>query len=437
MVSFQEIANKQTAIAVLGMGYVGLPLAVQLGKSVKVIGFDINPKRVELLKNNIDPSQELSEEELKATQIEYTADPFLLRSAQFIIIAVPTPIDSANNPDLTPVVKAAKTIAQNLQKGSIVVLESTVYPGVTEDVLGPEIEKISGLKQGKDFHLGYSPERINPGDKEHTLERVVKVVSGENAATLEVVAQVYELVVKAGVHRASSIKVAEAAKVIENTQRDINIALMNELSLIFNRMNIDTKEVLEAASTKWNFLKFSPGLVGGHCIGVDPYYLTHKAKELGYNAEIILAGRRINDSMGQIVGQNTIKALIKSGCKVLGAKVAVLGLTFKENVADIRNTKVIDIIKELQSYGVEVLVSDACADAQEVEHEYGYKLISLKELLKIEALVVATAHSDYAQLSFSGIKNMHADPQKAILVDVKRIFNRVQAQSEGIHYLGL
>lgn len=437
MVSFEEIANKQTAVAVIGMGYVGLPLAVQLGKKLKVIGFDINTSRVELLKKHEDPSQELSSDELKATNVEYTNDPFMLRSAKFIIIAVPTPIDSANNPDLTPVIKAAKTIAQNLQKGSIVVLESTVYPGVTEEELGPEIEKVSGLKQGKDFHLGYSPERINPGDREHTLERVTKIVAGESADVLEVVAQVYETVVKVGVHRASSIKVAEAAKVIENTQRDINIALMNELSLIFSRMGIDTKEVLEAAGTKWNFLKFSPGLVGGHCIGVDPYYLTHKAKEFGYNAEIILAGRRINDEMGKIVAQNTIKALIHTGYPVLKAKVAILGLTFKENVADIRNTRVIDIIKELESFGVEVLVSDACADSAEVKHEYGFALNDFKTLPKVHAVVVATSHEAYTKLSFADIKAMHISPQQPILVDVKRMFDRRKAIAEGFKYFGL
>lgn len=437
LLQFSDFQNQNHYVAVVGMGYVGLPLAVALGKKIKVLGFDISESKIKMLRNHEDPSKELSKEQLKNTKIEFSTNPIDLRKAKFIIIAVPTPINQAKNPDLTPILKAAKTIGENLTEGSIVVLESTVYPGVTEEVLGPELAKHSGLKQGTDFKLGYSPERINPGDKEHTLENVTKVVAGEDVKTLEIVANIYELVVQVGVHRASSIKVAEAAKVIENTQRDINIALMNELSLIFNLMNIDTKDVLEAAGTKWNFLKFSPGLVGGHCIGVDPYYLTHKAKELGYNAEIILAGRRINDDMGKYVAQKVVKMLIAKKVQVYGAKVAVLGLTFKENVSDIRNSRVVDIIDELKSFGIEVYVTDPLAEEHEVMHEYSIQLTQLKSCPKVAAVVVATPHTSYQQLSLESIRQMHEDPQNAILADVKRAFDRKACEEMGINYFGL
>ncbi len=434
---FEEIKEKKTAVAVVGLGYVGLPLAVALGKKIKTIGFDINPARVEMLHNNQDPSEELTEEELKATTVDYTADPFRLKEAKFIIVAVPTPIDGAQNPDLTPLVKASKTVGENLSKGSIVVFESTVYPGVTEDVCGPELEKHSGLKCGVDFKLGYSPERINPGDREHTLERILKIVSAEDAQTLDVVAKVYELVVIPGVHRASSIKVAEAAKVIENTQRDLNIALMNELSIIFNKLNIDTKEVLEAAGTKWNFLKFSPGLVGGHCIGVDPYYLTHKAKEVGYNPEVILAGRRINDSMGKVIADQCIKSMIRQGIAIKNETVLVLGLTFKENVADIRNTRVTDIIDELKTYNVNVEVADPWADPKEVKHEYGIELTPMEKIQPCSALVVATAHDEFKDYSFEKIKSFYKPGITPIIVDVKRLFPREEAVKNGFDYWGL
>lgn len=369
---------KQTiekTVAVVGLGYVGLPLALAFGRKMKTIGFDISEPKLAAYREGYDPTGEMEPERFQQSGfITFTSDPADLASADFLVVAVPTPIDSANQPDLTPVVRASQTIAPHLKKGAIVIYESTVYPGVTDDVCAPLLEKVSGKKRGLDFKLGYSPERINPGDKEHRLENIVKIVSGEDAETLDAVAGLYSQVVEVGVYRASSIKVAEAAKVIENTQRDVNIALINELALIFHRMGIDTREVLDAAGTKWNFLKFSPGLVGGHCIGVDPYYLTYKAQELGYHPEVILAGRRINDNMGAYIAQQTVRLMSRAKIAVGGAKVLVMGLTFKENCSDIRNSKVVDIIHELEDFGVDVVVWDPVGDAVEAKHEYGVDL---------------------------------------------------------------
>ncbi|MEI6950862.1 nucleotide sugar dehydrogenase, partial [Paraflavisolibacter sp. H34] len=365
----------QEKLAVIGLGYVGLPIALEFAKKISVIGFDINAQRVELMRKGIDPSNELSSEDFENTDIVFTNSLEQLAEASFYIVAVPTPVDEHNVPDLTPVKKASQTVGKVIKKGDYVVFESTVYPGCTEEDCLPIIEKLSGLKAGEDFKIGYSPERINPGDKQHTLSSIVKVVSGCDAESLEVIAKVYELVVKAGVHRASSIKVAEAAKIIENTQRDLNIALMNELSIIFDKMGINTYEVLEAAGTKWNFLRFFPGLVGGHCIGVDPYYLTYKASELGYNSRVILAGRQINDSMAVYVARKVLRHIISSVADVKAARVLVMGATFKENVSDIRNSKVADVVRELKEFSLNVDVVDPHADSQELEHEYGFGLV--------------------------------------------------------------
>jgi UDP-N-acetyl-D-galactosamine dehydrogenase len=383
-------------IGVVGLGYVGLPLAVEFGKKVRTIGFDLLPQKIESYRRHVDPTGEVSSEDLKAAEfLEATSDPTRLSEADFIIVAVPTPIDAAHRPDFSPLVGASITVGRHMKKGGTVVYESTVYPGATEEVCIPLLERESGMKWKQDFFVGYSPERINPGDREHTLTRIVKVVSGDTVATLERVAETYEMVVTAGVHRASSIKVAEAAKVIENTQRDLNIALMNELALIFHRMDIDTTEVLQAAGTKWNFLSFRPGLVGGHCIGVDPYYLTYKADMLGYHPQVILAGRRINDGMGHYVAEQTVKQLIQSGAHVKDADVIVLGLTFKENCPDLRNSRVIDIVRELQSFGAQVSVHDPLADPQEAMHEYGVSLCAWDDLPRASAIVAAVAHDDF------------------------------------------
>ncbi|RLJ68011.1 nucleotide sugar dehydrogenase [Sulfurisoma sediminicola] len=383
-------------LAVVGLGYVGLPLAVEFGKKFKTIGYDLSAAKVAAYREFRDPTGEVSGEDLRAaTQLECTTDPSRLAGADYIVVAVPTPVDEAHQPDFSPLVSSSTTVGKNMKRGAVVVYESTVYPGATEDICVPVLEKNSGLKWMKDFNVGYSPERINPGDKEHTLTKILKVVSGDTPDTLERVAQLYESVVTAGVHRASSIKVAEAAKVIENTQRDLNIALMNELALIFDRLDIDTTEVLEAAGTKWNFLKFKPGLVGGHCIGVDPYYLTHKAEMLGYHPQVILAGRRINDGMGKFVAEKTLKLMIQAGVSIKGAKVNVLGLTFKEDCPDLRNSKVPDIIRELESYGIDVSVCDPLADPEEAKHEYGLDLIPRQQMKPAQAVVVAVAHEEY------------------------------------------
>jgi UDP-N-acetyl-D-galactosamine dehydrogenase len=385
-----------TTIAVVGLGYVGLPLAVEFGKKHPTIGFDLSAAKVDAYRRHVDPTGEVSTADLKAaTQLRPTTDPAALRDADFVIVAVPTPIDEAHQPDFGPLVGASESVGRNLKRGATVVYESTVYPGATEEVCIPVVEKHSGMKWKRDFFVGYSPERINPGDKEHTLTKIVKVVAGDTPETLERVAQVYGSVVTAGVHRASSIKVAEAAKVIENTQRDLNIALMNELALIFHKLGIDTLEVLQAAGTKWNFLPFRPGLVGGHCIGVDPYYLTHKADMIGYHPQVILAGRRINDGMGKFVAEQTVKHLIRAGVSVKGAHVNVLGLTFKEDCPDLRNSRVIDIIRELESYGVTVHVHDPLADPGEAVHEYGVALEAWEELPRANAIVAAVAHQAF------------------------------------------
>ena len=414
--------SKDRIISVVGLGYVGLPVAVAFGRVRKTVGFDINQARISELRKGIDRTGEVMSEELKAADILFTDSPEDLATADFHIVAVPTPVNEAKQPDLTLMCRASETVGQALKRGDIVVYESTVYPGVTEDECVPILERVSGLKFGSDFTVGYSPERINPGDREHTFTKIKKVVSGSDAATLATVASVYESVVTAGVHRASSIKVAEAAKVIENTQRDLNIALMNELALIFDRMGIDTNDVLEAAGTKWNFLKFKPGLVGGHCIGVDPYYLTHKAEKIGYIPQVILAGRRINDSMGKHIAQRTVKEMIHAGHNILGSTVTVLGLTFKENCPDLRNSKVIDIISELEDYGINVQVHDPLADSVEAEHEYGVSLVPLERLKPASAVVLAVSHEIYTQWGVDELRRLsNGNP---VVIDVKGIYDR-------------
>jgi len=409
-------------VAVIGLGYVGLPLVVEFGKHGRTIGFDIALPKVESCVRGVDPSRELSDDEMQAsTHAVYTADPNLLAEADFIIVAVPTPVDNAHIPDFRPLIGSSTSVGRHMKKGVTVVYESTVYPGATEEVCIPVLERESGLVWKKDFFVGYSPERINPGDKEHTLTKILKIVSGDTPATLENVARLYERIIVPGVHRASSIKAAEAAKVIENTQRDLNIALMNELSIIFDKMGIDTTEVLEAAGTKWNFLKFKPGLVGGHCIGVDPYYLTHKAEMLGYNPQVILAGRRINDGMGKFIAEQTIKHMIAGGSYVKGAKVNVLGLTFKENCGDLRNSKVVDIINELKTYGVEVFVTDPQARSDEAMHEYGVPLLPWDELPRADAIVAAVAHREYASLTLEDFGKKLV--KGGAFIDVKAAFD--------------
>jgi UDP-N-acetyl-D-glucosamine/UDP-N-acetyl-D-galactosamine dehydrogenase len=419
-----------SVIAVVGLGYVGLPLVIEFGKHGRTIGFDIALHKVESCRGCVDPSRELPDAEMRAAvHAEYTADPQMLAEADIIIIAVPTPVDEAHRPDFSPLIGASQTAGRHMKKGAIVVYESTVYPGATEEICVPVLEEASGMKWKQDFFVGYSPERINPGDREHTLTRVIKVVAGDAPETLEKVAVLYEKIVKPGVHRTSSIKAAEACKVIENTQRDLNIALMNELSIIFDKIGIDTMEVLEAAGTKWNFLNFRPGLVGGHCIGVDPYYLTHKAETLGYHPQVILAGRRINDGMGKFIAEQTVKHIIKGGGQVRHARVNLLGLTFKENCADIRNTKVIDIVHELESYGVKVFLHDPVADPEEAKHEYGVTLMSWEELPQADAIILAVAHNEYTQM----------DPKKLLskaihggsFMDVKAKFDRPALEADG------
>jgi UDP-N-acetyl-D-galactosamine dehydrogenase len=410
---------KERKIAVVGLGYVGLPIAVAFGKRQRVIGFDINKSKIEELQRGFDRTGEVSGADLKVTDVEYTFQPSGLKAADFIIVAVPTPINEALQPDLTALRTSSELIGANLSPGSIVVYESTVYPGATEEVCQPILEKASGMKCGVDFKIGYSPERINPGDKEHRLETIIKVVSAQDDASLEIVAKTYELVVKAGIHRASSIKVAEAAKVIENTQRDLNIALMNELALIFHRLGIDSKSVLEAAGTKWNFLKFSPGLVGGHCIGVDPYYLTSKAESVGYHPQVILAGRRINNGMGKFVAEQTMKQLSELARPVKDLKVAVLGLTFKENVPDLRNSRVPDIIHELREYGVQVFVHDPIAQAEEALEEYGIHLSKWEDLRDIDGIIVAVAHRGYADMGLQKLLKPLRSQREGVVIDVK------------------
>jgi len=393
-------------VAVVGLGYVGLPLAVEFGKKVRTIGFDLSVSKTENYKKFIDPTGEVSTEQLQAARhLEVTTDPAMLAQADYVIVAVPTPVDIAHVPDFTPLIGASTSVGKNLKRGAVVIYESTVYPGATEEVCIPLLEQHSGLKWKEGFNVGFSPERINPGDKEHTLTNILKVVSGDDEDSLERIAQMYETVVTAGVYRASSIKVAEAAKVIENTQRDLNIALMNELAIIFDKIGIDTLEVLKAAGTKWNFLPFRPGLVGGHCIGVDPYYLTHKAEMIGYHPQVILAGRRINDGMAKFVAEKTVKSMISSGVSIKGAKVNLVGLTFKENCPDLRNSKVADIVYELQSYGIDVHVFDPIAEADEAQHEYGIQLESWDSLPKADALIVAVPHKEVLALSLNDFQS--------------------------------
>ncbi len=416
---YDQLISKQEKLAVIGLGYVGLPIALEFARKISVIGFDINTKRVEMMKNGIDPSNELEKSAFEGCDIQFTANMEDLKQAKFFIVAVPTPVDQHNVPDLKPVLSASEAIGKVLKKGDYVVFESTVYPGCTEDDCNPVLEKISGLKNITDYKLGYSPERINPGDKEHTLSKIIKVVSGCDTESLEVIAKTYEIVVKAGVHRAASIKVAEAAKIIENTQRDVNIALMNELSRIFDKIGINTYDVLEAAGTKWNFLKFFPGLVGGHCIGVDPYYLTYKANALGYDPEVILSGRRINDDMGPYVARRTVQKLTKAHKDVSASRVLIMGATFKENVSDIRNSKVADIVNELKNYSVTVEVVDPHADGDELQHEYGFGLVP-KPNGMYDAIIVAVNHKEYLTLDENYFKTIMNGG--GIIVDVKGIF---------------
>ncbi|MEW5942653.1 MAG: nucleotide sugar dehydrogenase [Pseudomonadota bacterium] len=419
-------------VAVVGLGYVGLPLAVEFGKKLRTIGFDLSEAKIESYRRCVDPTGEVAGDDLKAaTQLEVTTDPSRLAEADYIVVAVPTPVDTAHQPDFSPLVSASRSVGQHMKKGAIVVYESTVYPGATEEVCVPVLEQHSGMKWLRDFHVGYSPERINPGDREHTLTRIVKVVSGDNAETLEKVAALYEAIIAAGVHRASSIKVAEAAKVIENTQRDLNIALMNELAILFDKIGIDTLEVLQAAGTKWNFLPFRPGLVGGHCIGVDPYYLTHKADMLGYHPQVILAGRRINDGMGKFIAEQTVKHMIRAGSQVKGAKVNVLGLTFKENCPDLRNSRVIDVIQELQSFGVEVHVHDPVADSAEAHHEYGVELTPWDALPRADAVVAAVAHKPLVERPLADYLAKVA--AGGCFIDVKSQFDPAQIRAAGLN----
>lgn len=431
---YEKLVKREEKLALVGLGYVGMPIAVAFSKKVDVIGFDLNKKKIELYQNGIDPTKEVGDEEISRCAVDFTADEEKLKEAKFFIVAVPTPVNPDHTPDLSPVEGASRILGRNLTKGSIVVFESTVYPGVTEDICVPILEKESGLKCGVDFKIGYSPERINPGDKVHRLESIVKIVSGMDEETLEEVANVYSIVVEAGVHRAESIKVAEAAKVIENSQRDINIAFMNELSIIFNKMGIDTKAVLEAAGTKWNFLKFQPGLVGGHCIGVDPYYLTYKAEQLGYHSQIILSGRRINDDMGKYVAESLVKNLIKCDVPVKNARVAILGFTFKENCPDTRNSKIIDIVKELNEYGIEPLITDPTADYEEAEREYGIRFVAMEEIKDVDAVVLAVAHDEYKTFTREQMDAFFKDEKKKILSDLKGILDRKEYEQAGYQY---
>ena len=433
---YDKIIKKEEKIALVGLGYVGMPIAVEFAKHVDVIGFDINKAKVELYKQGIDPTKEVGDEAIKESSVEWTSDETKIKEAKFIIVAVPTPVRNDTTPDLSPVEGSSKIVGRNLTKGSIVVYESTVYPGVTEEVCIPILEQESGLKCGVDFKIGYSPERINPGDKVHRLTTIKKIVSGMDEESLEEIAKVYEIVVEAGVHRAESIKVAEAAKVIENSQRDINIAFMNELSIIFNKMGIDTNEVLKAAGTKWNFLPFKPGLVGGHCIGVDPYYLTYRAQQFGYHSQIILSGRRINDGMGKYVAENIVKQLISAEAPVKYARVGILGITFKEDCPDARNSKVDDVIKELNEYGIEPIICDPVADKEDAEKFYNIKLHDISDLNDLDCLVIAVAHKEFMAISNSTIDKMFKDipNTKKILVDVKGIKDRQEMISLGYKY---
>lgn len=430
---YDKLLSGEEKLSLVGLGYVGMPIAVAFAKKVSVVGYDLNARKIELYRSGVDPTNEVGDEVIKNTTVDFTSDEKRLREAKFHIVAVPTPVYDDHTPDLSPVEGASRILGRNLTKGSVVVYESTVYPGVTEDVCVPILEQESGLKCGVDFKIGYSPERINPGDKVHRLETIVKIVSGMDDETLDIVAKVYELVVEAGVHRASCIKVAEAAKVIENSQRDINIAFMNELSIIFNKIGIDTKSVLEAAGTKWNFLKFYPGLVGGHCIGVDPYYLTYKAEQLGYHSQVILAGRRINDDMGKYVAENVVKSLIKAEKSVKNARVAILGFTFKENCPDTRNTKIFDIVKELREYGIEPIITDPTADAVEAKQLYGIDFVGMDAITNMDAVVLAVAHDEFAHLTIEDTDGFFGCGQK-VLLDIKGLLDRKKYENADYLY---
>lgn len=430
---YERLIKKEETLSVVGLGYVGMPIAVAFARKINVIGFDLNKAKIDLYKTGIDPTNEVGNEVIKETAVQFTAEATQLKKAKFHIVAVPTPVHDDHTPDLAPVEGASRLLGRNLTPGSIVVFESTVYPGVTEDVCVPILEAESGLKCGVDFKIGYSPERINPGDKVHRLETITKIVSGMDEESLDEIAKVYELVVDAGVHRASCIKVAEAAKVIENSQRDINIAFMNELSIIFNKMGIDTKSVLEAAGTKWNFLKFSPGLVGGHCIGVDPYYLTYKAEQLGYHSQIILAGRRINDDMGKYVAENVVKNLIAADKAVKNAKVAILGFTFKENCPDTRNTKIIDIVNELREYGIEPVIADPAADADEAKRLYGVEFVDMNTIRGMDAVVLAVAHAEFSNITLADMDKFFGKGKK-VLLDIKGLLCRKEFEQAGYSY---
>ncbi len=432
----EKIINKQETLALVGLGYVGMPIAVEFAKHVNVVGFDINKAKIEAYRSGKDPTLEVGDEAIKASSVEWTYDETRLKDTKFIIVAVPTPVNDDTTPDLTPVIGSSEIVGRNLTKGSIVVYESTVYPGVTEEVCVPILEKESGLKCGVDFKVGYSPERINPGDKQHRLVNIKKIVSGMDAESLEEIAGVYQIVVEAGVHKASCIKVAEAAKVIENSQRDINIAFMNELSIIFNKMGIDTLEVLEAAGTKWNFLPFRPGLVGGHCIGIDPYYLTYRAEQFGYHSQIILSGRRINDDMGKYVAEQTVKQLIAADKPIRSAKVGCLGITFKEDCPDARNSKVNDILEELKEYGITPLVCDPVADAPDVKRFYGVDLVPIEQLKDLDCLIVAVAHKEFKALTNDDIAKMFKNEpnDRKIIVDVKGVRNKDELKALGYKY---
>jgi len=433
---YEKIINGKEKVSLVGLGYVGMPIAIAFAEKAPVIGFDISEEKVELYKKGIDSTKEVGNDVIKNTTVEFTSDETKLKEAKFHIVAVPTPVNPDHTPDLTPVKSASILVGRNLSTGSIVVFESTVYPGVTEDICVPILEKESGLKCGIDFKVGYSPERINPGDKVHRLDTIVKVVSGMDEESLETIAKVYELVAAAGVYRAESIKVAEAAKVIENSQRDINIAFMNELSIIFNKMGIDTKSVLKAAGTKWNFLNFFPGLVGGHCIGVGPYYLTYKAEQLGYHSQVILSGRRINDDMGRYVAENLIKSLIKADIPVKGARVAVLGFTFKENCPDTRNTRVIDIVNELKEFGINPIISDPEADKEETKRHYGIELYSMDDVREMDAVMIAVAHDSFLHYKREDFNKMfkNSEDHNRVMIDIKGILDSKEYESAGYRY---
>ncbi|MCI8554128.1 MAG: nucleotide sugar dehydrogenase [Clostridiales bacterium] len=432
---YEDIIAGREKIALVGLGYVGMPIAVSFSRKVSVIGFDVNPRKIEQYRDGVDPTGEVGDEAIRSCTVDFTADEKRLEEARFFIVAVPTPIKADKTPDLTPVESASRVVGRHLSRGSVVVYESTVYPGVTEEICVPILEKESGLTCGVDFKIGYSPERINPGDKQHRLENIVKIVSGMDEETLDTVARVYELVVEAGVHRAESIQVAEAAKVIENSQRDINIAFMNELSIIFNKMGIDTQAVLRAAGTKWNFLPFFPGLVGGHCIGVDPYYLTYRAEQMGYHSQVILAGRRINDDMGKYVIESLVKNLIRADIPVRGARVAILGFTFKENCPDTRNTRVIDFVTELREYGIEPVITDPVADREEAKRLYGISFTELQDIREMDAVVVAVAHDTFTAMDMEALEALFAGKEKQrVLLDVKGIFDRHACEDAGYLY---